>query len=332
MTSPAVFTAVFITENYTSVSSIARSLPSSGYLLIVCVKIVCIYSRKEKFKNLLRKLDDLFLKTRSEQNIFKVKMHLRSYKNVEKCVTVLSVLAVSNFIVVKVIKFAIFGVWYDGILPHETWSPFDMNNHVWFNLMIIYQTMYSIFFLGGVLACDMILYSFVTLIAMYFNVLTMRLEKLNSNEDKEKFAEMVDEHENLLKLSQDLEEIFSPSILFNFVASSFLICLVGYEALTGSNSELCVQYTLFMLAALLQSLVLCNCGEKLKTASDNIRVGVYNSNWCYHQKDMKTFLVLMMQRSQRPKVLTAFKFSVLNLEAFTVVSWEIIEGLNIISP
>jgi hypothetical protein len=96
--------------------------------------------------------------------------------------------------------------------------------------------------------------------------------------------------------------------------------LIGYQLSIGVNFELFLKFSVFFIAALLQNLTLCNCGQKLTSAAENVATSVYNCDWSEDHKKMKTTLVMIIQRGQIQTKLTAMKFSDVNLAAFTVVS------------
>jgi odorant receptor len=317
---PTVFMTVFIRDNLNDLSKIAENLPPYGYAAMVFVKVVGIYRKQSCFKTLLETLDGLFPRTKEEQNIFKVRIYLREYKKVEQVVATCMAIASFEFIALKVFNLAMSGVWFDRKLLADNWFPFDKFHPVWFNVLIVWQTLSSVFLVGGLLGSDLILFCFVTLIELKFDTLSKEMEKLKPSDDKEKFDDLTERHKKLLGLQRDLEEIFSPSILFNFIASSILICLVCYQLSIEISLELLVKFSFILIAALLQVLLVCSCGQKLTNASERVTVSAYNSEWSCDHKKMKTFLVMTMQRAQKAAVLTASKFKVLNLEAFMVVS------------
>jgi hypothetical protein len=317
---PFLFVQVYIKEKKYELSAMAEGLPTNGYLVMVLVKIVCVYRKKKCFKKVLEILEDLFPKTRDEQNIFKVKNYWKSYKRIEQTVSISIVISVFSFPVGKIASFCLTGVWYDGKLPATNWFPFDESQPTGYNFVIVWQFVCSFWLVGGMLGSDFILFSLVSLVSMHFDILAQELEKLKSDEKKQRFVELIEQHEKLLKLSKDLEEIFSPSILFNFTASSFFICLVGYQVSLRISFDLMIKFSFLLIASLLQVLSLCSCGQKLSTAAEQVAFATYSFDWTPEQKKMKTTMVMVMQRAQKRTVLTACKFSLLNLEAFTVVS------------
>jgi hypothetical protein len=317
MTIPPALMVMFVRENIDDLSTIAKSLPQVGFLLMALVKTICIYRKQESFRSLLQDFDEMLPKSQEEQNIFKVKERLRSYKRIERPVATIIIVAVFSFMVVKLVSFAIFGVWYDEKLPLDDWFPYDKYDPFWYNFTILWSLSNSVLFVGSLLGSDLILCSFTTLITMQFDILSMKLEKLKPTDGNETLKELINHHEKLLKMSKDLEEIFAPSILYNFMTSSLCICLVGYQVSIEMNAD----FAVVLVAAMLQVALLCNCGQKVISAAENVATSLYCCDWSDDHKKMKTILVLIMQRGQKETKLTAWKFSALNMAAFTTVSY-----------
>jgi hypothetical protein len=84
------------------------------------------------------------------------------------------------------------------------------------------------------------------------------------------------------------------------------------------------RFIIFLVTSFSQIFLLCFFGNKLTTASENVAKAVYDSDWHeYQNKSVKKGFLLMMQRSQKPAYLTAFKFVKVSREAFTTVSFNL---------
>lgn len=152
----------------------------------------------------------------------------------------------------------------------------------------------------------------------------MRLRKLkfvSTLDVHKKLAELVKIHETLIRLSESLEKIYRISIFFNFFGSSIILCLIGFQFSIEINPEMLAKYFLFMTVSFVQILILCFYGNKLTTASESVNDAVYDTGWDVKgDKLFKSYLLMMMQRSQKPSTLSAFKFAVVSLKSFTTVS------------
>jgi odorant receptor len=320
LTVPLILMVNFVRDNKDNLALIAESAAPNGYLFIAFIKTIFIFYKKKNFNHILQTLEEIFPKTKDEQKLFNVEVYLKSYKRIEKFVAALIAFASFNFVVVKIGNFILFGIWYDRKLPVENWFPFDKYDPIWYNFVILWTILFSVFFDGGLIGSDMILYSFVTQIVMHFDILSKKLEDLKSDCNGEEVKELTKRHQMLNELSAGLEEIFSFSILFNFTAGSLLICLFGYGILEEVKIELLLKFSAPVIASILQILLICQCGENLTHSEANLSISIYNSEWYNDHKRMKNYLILMSQKSQKPTVITAGKFTVVNFEAFAAVS------------
>lgn len=118
-------------------------------------------------------------------------------------------------------------------LPTHMWLWFDPYKPG------IYESMYAfISWLGftmavTILATDLLFCSILTLISMQFKVLSQDIRDIAASEGEEAFRKLksqVKVHQELVELSERIEEIFSPSLLMNVMTSSMVICLTGFTA------------------------------------------------------------------------------------------------------
>lgn len=57
--------------------------------------------------------------------------------------------------------------------------------------------------------------------------------------------------------------MFSPSILINYLGSSVIICLVGFQATAGVSPHEMFKFILFLIAQLAQIFIMCWYGNKV---------------------------------------------------------------------
>lgn len=57
--------------------------------------------------------------------------------------------------------------------------------------------------------------------------------------------------------------MFSPSILINYLGSSVIICLVGFQATAGVSPHEMFKFILFLVAQLAQIFIMCWYGNKV---------------------------------------------------------------------
>lgn len=315
--------AIYTKVNIGNLALIAENVPAFGYTAVACFKVLSISFGKKDFKELVQTLNELFPKTKAQQDAARVKNYLSGYKRVERAFSRLIVSILLIFTVAPVLKFVVSGVWIDK-LPLEMWFPFDECNPFAYNVVFFWEL--YIVQLGTILAllgADMALYGFVALISMEFEVLCGRLRELKdvaSADTLNSLIELIRFHETLVRLSGNLERIYSFSALINFVSSSILICLFGYQFSSDVSMENFVKFAFSIMAALSQILLLCYYGNKLTSASQQVAIAAYDCLWYDgDSRKFKTALQMMIQRAQKPSVITAFKFTPVSLEAFASV-------------
>ncbi|XP_055844138.1 odorant receptor 13a [Episyrphus balteatus] len=146
-------------------------------------------------------------------------------------------------------------------------------------------------------------------------------------------------HSEIINFAQSLEKFNSPHLLANFSISSILICMVGFQLVTGKMFiGDYLKFLVYILSALSQLFILCWNGDNLIQCSLKTAWHLYACNWeggelsqqdkkmkqdaikyCPAGRDFNLKLKLMIMRSQKPLQITAMKFSVLSLESFTKI-------------
>lgn len=130
------------------------------------------------------------------------------------------------------------------------------------------------------LGSDLFFYSFIVSLSMQFEILSEQLQELKAHEsNKVILGELIERHKTLIRLSDNVDKIFSISILANFLASSVFICLLAYQAAIETNAENILKYSIILLISLLQVFNICYHGSKLTSASEKVADSAYSSGW-----------------------------------------------------
>lgn len=66
----------------------------------------------------------------------------------------------------------------------------------------------------------------------------------------------------LLRLTDELDDIFGGSILFNFASSSVIICVVGFLVTTADRIIEVVKYSFTLISSIIQVYIVCLMGDK----------------------------------------------------------------------
>ncbi|XP_037297323.1 putative odorant receptor 92a [Manduca sexta] len=138
------------------------------------------------------------------------------------------------------------------------------------------------------------------------------------------FVELLNRHRELIRCVDLLEIIYSKSTLFNFVSSSLIICVTGFNIMVIKDLPLAVAFTFFFVVGIFQICIFCYYGEILIQSSSKVADAIYNSKWYECSvADMKDYLFILT-RAQKPCKLTAYGFSVISLNSFAKIlskSW-----------
>ncbi|XP_069360161.1 odorant receptor 13a-like [Maniola hyperantus] len=169
---------------------------------------------------------------------------------------------------------------------------------------------------------DALYYIMTSHVCAQFALLSDEIQYLDKN-TSHCLSEIVKKHQYILKLSQDLEEIFQAPNLFNVLVGSIEICALGFNLTMGQWAQI-PGVVLFLLSILYQILMLSVFGENLIRESRKVGESAFLCKWYDMDKKSKKTIFILMLRSNKPQKLTAYKFSVISYQSFTKIistSW-----------
>lgn len=168
---------------------------------------------------------------------------------------------------------------------------------------------------------DLILYGFITIISIEFEMLRRNFENLKGQLTVEaRLRLLIDRHIQLSNYVTKLENIFSFSLFTSFITSSFVICFCAFQASIVTEVTESFEMAFFCVISLQLILIQCYFGHLLKTASERLTSGIYDCGW----EEMRDFavtkgFVLIMKRAQKPTVITMMKFADITLYQLSTV-------------
>lgn len=105
---------------------------------------------------------------------------------------------------------------------------------------------------------------------------------------------------------------------YSIESNNFWIFLYQYR---GSNALYHLQASILLCLFSLSTLaILFYLGQHFHSSAMELSVTIYQSEWHRYPRSVRRFVLLMMQRSQRPFYLSAYGIMSLNLENFVGVS------------
>ncbi|GAB1862430.1 Odorant receptor [Camponotus japonicus] len=207
--------------------------------------------------------------------------------------------------------------------------------------------MYEIIYLSQMVAtslCGLVILGTDTLIATaifhtcgHFKILHKKIENINTEIDliqhvyieeniirkiKLQIIDIIKHHHLVLWFCDYMEKIFSPMLFLQTLASSLIICLVGFQIATANTTIIIsksIKYVSYLIMALFQLLLFCIPGDALIYESSMISRIMYTIAWYELPTLFKTEVCLLMLRSQKSSKITAGKFYTMHLENFNTV-------------
>ncbi|XP_022831643.1 odorant receptor 85c-like [Spodoptera litura] len=235
------------------------------------------------------------------------------------------------------------------------WLPFDPYQSVYYEITLVLQTWHALVVIWFNVAWDMLFCLFLCHITTQFDLLARRVQRLfyvqvdnqlvssypmasiskefiqtegervnsygaqywEARHQKE-ITEIVLRHHSLIRLTGDVENMFSLALLINFMNSSIIICFCGFCCvLIEKWNE--VAYKSFLVTALSQTWLLCWYGQKLIDSSQRLADALYGCGWYNSSKRARSAVLIMLHRAQKGIYVTTHGFSVISLASYSTI-------------
>nr|UEN71239.1 olfactory receptor 56 [Gregopimpla kuwanae] len=188
-----------------------------------------------------------------------------------------------------------------------------LNDH--YTWLAVYEVLFTVATVYAVvegMAVLMLLYSLTMHLSGQFKILRTKFQKFlrikNKNKGSVTFRRLVDRHNQLLQLTNDLRNSFSTTLAASVLEYQITICFAAYElALALYNARLVesVCATMFVAFTLWLLFVLYNSGEYLVTCAREIGEVFQQCQWYNFSKDERTNISIVMLQSRTIKTMTA---------------------------
>ncbi|KAI5646642.1 7tm odorant receptor domain-containing protein [Phthorimaea operculella] len=191
------------------------------------------------------------------------------------------------------------------MLPFFVVYPFNAYDLRAWPFVYIKQIWSEILVVLSVCGADFIFFITSTYIRIQFQLLAYEVQRLVDGDRQDlsadagfraKFEDIVKWHQQIISSVELLEMIYSKSTLFNFVSSSALICLTGFNVTTIDDIAFVVSFLSFLFMSLLQIYFLCFFGDMLMKASEQVSDAMYKSKWyLVDQKTAKMLFIIQLR-------------------------------------
>ncbi|XP_073963601.1 odorant receptor 85c-like [Choristoneura fumiferana] len=342
---------------------IFRMMPCVGYLLLAMAKSYKIVYYRPVYENLISELRDMWPRgVVSDEEHEVMKTALTQLNIVVQgyywCNNALLVIFLSPPFV-EILK-RVAGQDVPLIFPFFYWFPFDPFQKGYYEVILAFQTWHGLITIWFMLSGDLLFCIFLSHVTTQFDLLAVRVRRLvlvpvdrqllsgyplgkiqeewNQNSQRligtiddegaekvhlKELAQIIGRHRALIRLSGDVEDLFSFALLVNFFNSSIIICFCGFCCVIVEKWNEMV-YKSFLTTALSQTWLLCWYGQRLLESSEGITDALYNCGWYKASQKIKSSVLIMIHRAQKEVHVTTYGFSVVCLASYTTIiktSW-----------
>ncbi|XP_039293859.1 odorant receptor 4 [Nilaparvata lugens] len=139
-------------------------------------------------------------------------------------------------------------------------------------------------------------------------------------------------HQQMLRIADLMESVFSLLNLFQMLLSTILICTCGFMlmiALTDSTTELSEtpvqsfirisKHLCFFSSMILQLTIFSWAGFVVNDKTGNLQEVFYRSDWTGMSQKTKRQILIAMTRANKPSNVTAGKFYVVSLQSYAAI-------------
>ncbi|KAK0177459.1 hypothetical protein PV328_001510 [Microctonus aethiopoides] len=145
--------------------------------------------------------------------------------------------------------------------------------------------------------------------ANFENTFTLRLKRCVIN------------HQRLIDVVNDVNNVFGTSMLMQVFASITMICLTGFQAVLGAKEKSnLIKFVVYLSAALSQLFYWCWYGNELIYQKHSLIMAQWMSGWEDQLNPTSKILIIMsMMRALQPLELKAGAFFILSMDSFITV-------------
>ncbi|XP_055680087.1 odorant receptor 13a-like [Lutzomyia longipalpis] len=132
-----------------------------------------------------------------------------------------------------------------------------------------------------------------------------------------KLKEIIRRHNQFIGFSHRLEEILNLMMLAQYMSSTFMFCIVGFQLtiLLKTPYDFSILMT-YCICLYCQLFMFSWFGSYLTTSSHDVSLAAYEWEWFAAPNNIKKEIILIILRSHRPVGVTAAKFYYISIESF----------------
>ncbi|KAG5326898.1 OR13A protein, partial [Acromyrmex heyeri] len=210
-------------------------------------------------------------------------------------------------------------------LPIKMEFPFKVDNFPIFELILILQFFHDLSVACIIAMLNALLVTLVLHVSGQIDIMLQGFMEISSKHTSRSslaaIKDLVNRHQRIIDLSDDIEDLFSNIALLQFIWNTLVICCIGFVIVISIGTEegatTITKSLIFYVAITLEAFVFCYAGEYLSAKSKSISDAAYECLWYDLTPSECRILMFLMLRSQKRLTITAGKITDLSLEGFT---------------
>lgn len=243
-------------------------VPCICYVTIALNAMIVVHMKRQRIVNVITQLEEQFPTTIEEQRaqqILKKKRQLNHF---------LLGYSLAFVVLILTFNFVPFGVTLRGYLKHGTWKkdlpyfmwyPFNQWNDSIFPLIYLHQTWAGFTTVFGMLGEIFLIGSVVVQFSIQFERISMAIVhyKPDPRTDTEFLQTTIRQHNYILTNASEFADIISETLFIQQMASSVVICCVGFQVLVAKDITLIIKFLQFLFCSLMQTFVISFLGHQI---------------------------------------------------------------------
>ncbi|KAJ3656607.1 hypothetical protein Zmor_015672 [Zophobas morio] len=209
--------------------------------------------------------------------------------------------------------------------PIDIWVPYDFTK----NSKLYFMTFFYVLAGAGNSAItdgalDPLVAGMTYFATCQIKILKDNLQHLGEKSEAgliyEQIMHCVSHHNIIIEFVKTIEKIYSSVAFTQFCASVVVICICCFKLSQVSPFSMnFVWMTTFLCTMLAEIFLFCVYGTTLYEENNTLIQAVYMGKWYEYDLKSQRALIILMERSRRPMIVTAGKILDLSLETFTTI-------------
>lgn len=256
-------------DNFLKLTALA---PCMAFVGMSLEEMLMIWWYRKQLGEVIMFLEEMYPKQcvqeQLQYNIPQTKSKLR-WLMIYFATSYMTLISTFNFIPFFVTVYEYFqeGVWKRE-LPYFIWYPFDPYTDAVFPVLYFLQSWAGFTTVIAILAFNIFLGALITLFCLQFDILNTKLKLLkpskeNYKNDLKELIKLIEIHTALFENCRLMGHIFSVSIFVNYIISSLVICLVGFQVVAGEETPVIFKFMLFLICSLIQTMTMSYFGNQI---------------------------------------------------------------------